>query len=298
MILELMSNGTLAKLPPSSLPSGISLPDGPFVLALLPHNRYLLGCPAGTEDRWVWGKPGETPQEIFLYDDEDLALPREGAAPILLPRKAVLSLKQELFSQMTPPGDHKAAVLTLRSLMRDRPVFLDGTDFQDEAVFLRRLREDDLLRKGYWTLRFALARGEMDVVTRLKAWLKAGPGLLSPRGDAPGEGPRVWFSILETPGDDALEELEALAFSRDDLQRMVAQRVLPLILFNTRSGYLVLDRAGKNEGTGFFVWAFLPPALWAELRERRKLTVHEIILALWGERDVETALRERARYAA
>lgn len=300
MILELMSNGTLARLPRSSLPAGLSLPDGPSVLALLPYNRYLLGRPSGAEDKWVWGKAGERPQEVFLYEDENLSLPRAGAAPIVIPQRAVMSLKRELFSQMEPPGDHKAAVLTLRSLLRGHPAFADGSPFLDEASFAQLMRNDGLLRKGYWTLRFALARGELDEVTRLKAWLKAGPELLEvQRAEAQaGERPRIWFSILDHPGDEALGELEALAFSREDLQRMVAQRILPLILFNTRSGYLVLDRAGKNEGTSFFVWAFLPPPLWAELRERRKLTVHELILALWGQHDVEAALRERARYSS
>lgn len=298
LILELMSNGTLARLPQAFVPEGVPVPGGPFVMLLLPHNRYLLGHPTeGGGERWEWGRPGDDPQEVFLYDDEPLALAQDDTVSIVLPTETVTLLKRELMAQLDPPGDHLSTVLVLRGFMKDRAAFMDGSPFQDEPSFVQSMGEDDVLRKIYWALRLALARGEFDAVTRLKAWLRAGPELFDKgmRGeDAP---MKVWFSILDVPDDASLQELSALSFSREDLQHMVAQRVVPLLLFNPRSGYLVLSRFGKDDGTGFFVWAFVRPHLWGELRERRKLSVREVVLALWGQWDIENAIDERSRYA-
>ena len=288
-----MSNGTVARLPEASVPEGVSVPGGPFVMVLLPHNRYLLGRPAaGVDDRWVWGKPGENPQDVFLYDSERLSLPQGETTSTTLSAEMVTFLKRELLAQMEPPGDHLSTVLILRGFMRDHAAFLDDFPFQDESAFIHCINEDDVLRKAYWTLRFALSRGEFDVVTRLKAWLKAGPELFND----PDNGMKIWFSILDLPDDTALQELEALAFSREDLRHMANQRVVPLLLFNPRSGYLVLSRFGKNGENSYLVWAFLPPALWAELRERRKLSIRDVLLALWGQYDIEHAMEERSRY--
>lgn len=293
MIFELMSNGTLARLPETSVPEGVSVPGGPFVMLLLPHNRYLLGCSiAGVDDRWVWGRPGDKPQDVFLYEGERLSLANDETASTVLSAETVTFLKNELLAQMDPPGDHLSTVLILRSFMKDHAAFLDGFPFQDESAFLQCINEDEVLRKAYWTLRFALSRGELDVVTRLKAWLKAGPELFG----EPDNGMKIWFSILDMPDDTALQELEALAFSREDLHHMVTQRVTPLLLFNPRSGYLVLSRFGKDGNTSYLVWAFVPPALWSELRERRKLSIRDLLLALWGQYDIDQALEERARY--
>ena len=46
----------------------------------------------------------------------------------------------------------------------------------------------------------------------------------------------------------------------------------------------------------FSVWAYVNHNLWQELRERRKLTIQDIINAVWGEYDTIQALDERAKY--
>ena len=264
------------------------------MVSLLPHNRYLLGCSIeGADDRWMWGKPGEEPQDVYLYDDEKLSLGQDGLTTISLSGDAVTTLKNALLSQMEPPGYHLSTVLILRGFMKDHAAFADDFPFQNEAVFVRCLNEDEVLRKCYWTLRFALARGEFDTMTRLKAWIKAGPELF----DAPENGMKIWFSILDLPNAEVQKELAELSFSREDLQRMIAQQNLPIYMFNKRSGYLMLSRFGKNDETGFRLWAFLPTALWGQLRERRRLSLRELALALWGQHDIEQALEERARYA-
>lgn len=290
MIFELMSNGTLAKLPQASVPEGITPPEGPFVMLLLPHNRCLVGVPAaGAGDSWSWGKPGGGMSAVSLYENEALTLPLDASTLISLPKDTVAFLRGELLAQMDPPGSHMSTVLALKGFMKDHAAFFDDFPFQDEAAFALCLNDDEVLRKAYWALRFAMARGEYDAVTRLKAWVKAGPELL---GDPENEF-RIWFSILNLPTESDLQELEALSFSRGDLKHMASQRITPIFLYNQRAGYLVLDRLTRGE---FLTWAFLPPALWTELRERRKLPIREVMLALWGQRDVDRALEDRSRY--
>lgn len=294
MILELMSDGTLAQLPETSFPQGVPEPSGPFVMVLLPYNRYLLGCSSKENpELWVWGRPGGEPKELFLYEERDLPLVADGTALAVLPAELVARLRSSLLHQTEPPGDHLSTVLILRGLMKEHPAFAEGVPFREEGAFVRFLDEDEILRKGYWALRFALARGDFDVVVRLRTWLKAGPSELSSQ-----EGPaRIWFSILDLPGERELAEIESLTFSREDLQHMIAQDTVPLLLFNPRSGYLVLSRFGTRERSAFNLWAFFPAALWGELRERRKLSLKELLLAVWGEYDASRALVERSRYA-
>lgn len=289
-----MSDGTLARLPQMSLPEGIPDPESPFVMVLLPYNRYLLGYSLKRAlERWVWGRPGDEPREVFLYEDRELSLIAEGSTSTVLPPKLVSHLRSALLAQMDPPGEHLSSVLILRGLMRDHAAFAEGVSFRDEAAFSRFLDEDEVLRKGYWALRLALARGEFDIVVRLRAWLKAGPSVFSSQ-EAPA---RIWFSILDLPGNRDLLELEALSFSSEDLRHMVSQKTVPLLLFNPRSGYLVLSRFGARDRAPFNLWAFFPAALWGEIRERRKLTLKEVLLAVWGEYDASRALLERSRYA-
>lgn len=303
MTFELMTNGTLAKLPQNVQPEAVPIPGGPSVLLLLPHNRYLLGTAGAGErsERWVWGRPGEKPQEVFLYSGEALPLSQDELPSIHLSGETVSRLKEELLSQTAPPGEHLSTAIILRSFMKDRAVFAEGVPFQDEEIFARCMEEDEVLLKAYWAVRLALAHGEFDAAARLKLWLKAGPGLFE--GQDPR--PRVWFSLQDFPCEADIQEIESLSFSREDLQHMVVQRISPLLLFNPRSGYLILARFGRQGApasrdalpASFLVWAFVPPALWTELRERRKLPVHEVLLALWGQHDVERALEERSRYA-
>ena len=293
MILELMSDGTLAQLPEASFPEGVPSPGGAFVMVLLPYNRYLLGFSSRENpERWVWGRPGDEPRELFLYEDRELSLVMDGFASTVLSTELVIRLRSSLLRQMEPPGDHLSTVLILRGLMKEHPAFAEGAPFREEAAFARFLDEDEILRKGYWALRFALARGDFDIVVRLRVWLKAGPTELSAQ-EAPA---RIWFSILDLPGEKDLAEIESLTFSREDLQHMIAQDTVPLLLFNPRSGYLVLSRFGTRERSAFNLWAFFPATLWGELRERRKLSLKELLLAVWGEYDVSQALLERSRY--
>ena len=293
LLLELMSNGTLAELPPENIPDGISplLLNDSSVMLLLPHNKYLLG----RGNKWVYSgrSPEDSPQNVFLYDSQSIELLNEGAAPTILSAVTVNALRRELFAKSEPPGNHTGAVLMLRTFMRNVPVFMsEGAEYLDEKIFSRTLKNNPILRKAYWTLRFAMSRGELEEITRLKAWLKTGPEVFTrPRNDL-----RLWFSLLEMPDAEAVSELESLSFSQLELKRMAAQNASPVVMYNQVSGWLVLARFGRKRDTIFFLWAYYTHDLWDELRERKKLSVNDIILSSWGEYDTRRAMTERAKY--
>ena len=291
MLLELMSNGSLAELPPDNIPDSINLPNEASVMLLLPHNEYLIG--AG-HDNWVYGRPGIFSRNVYLYDDERLSLSNDGAAhTTILSVETVKALRRKLFQNSEPPGKHSSTVLMLRQMMRGHPVFnSEGAEFLDEKKFARFMKIDDILEKAYWTLRFALARGEPEVQIRLKAWLRTNPEVFRDANHSA----KLWLSIQDLPDQEALTELEGLSFSKSELTRLSLQKISPLVLYNPKSGWLVLGRFGRMQTAMFSVWVYANQELWQELRERRKLPISEIINVVWGEYDTQQAMRERANY--
>lgn len=287
-----MSNGTLAELPPENIPSGISplLLNDSSVMLLLPHNKYLLG----RGNQWVYsGGRGDSQQNVFLYDSQSIELLNEGAEPTILNAVTVNDLRRKLFAKSEPPGTHTGAVLMLRTFMRNLPIFMsEGAEYLDEKIFAQTLKNSPILRKAYWTIRFAMSRSELEAITRLKAWLRTGPEVFS----RPGNDMHLWFSLLEMPDAEAVSELESLSFTRLELQRMAAQNSSPVVVYNQVSGWLVLARFGRKRDTMFFLWAYYTHDLWNELRERKKLSVNDIILSSWGEYDTRRAMTERAKY--
>lgn len=290
-----MSDGTLAQLPSDNVPSCLSSVRGEdSVMLLLPHNKYLLGRCNG---QWIYSGDGgkDSARNVSLYDGQGIELLNDYAEPTRLTAGTVSALRRELMAISDPPGSHKGTVFMLRTFMRDEPVFASaGAEYLDEGYFLRSARGNDTLIKAYWTLRLALSRGELETISRLKAWLKAGPEVFADK--RPGHDSRIWFSLLDMPDADAVRELEELSFSPLELKRMSAQNASPVVLYNQLSGWLVLGRLGRMKDTMFFLWAYLSHELWNVLRERRKLTVNDIVLALWGEYDTRSAMSERAKY--
>ncbi|NLL37720.1 MAG: hypothetical protein GX256_09405 [Fretibacterium sp.] len=296
MVFELMSNGLLAALPEASLPVGLPDVSGPQVTLLLPYNRCLLGHSSLEGcDQWLWGKPGGVFEDLSLFDGQSVTLELDEVTQIILSGAVVTCIRSALLSQTPPPGDHLSTVLILRGMLRSHPAFKDGAPFQDEEAFMALVENDELLRKCYWVVRFALFRGEFETITRIRTWLRAGPGSFDVQSHE--NRPRMWFSLLALPKEADIQELEALNFSLDDLQHMTSQNTVPLLLFNPRSGYLALSSMGEGEGGSFRVWAFIPPGLWGELREKRKLSINELLLAVWGNQDIAAALEMRERYA-
>ncbi|MDR2523809.1 MAG: hypothetical protein LBC93_08945 [Synergistaceae bacterium] len=293
MIFELMSNGSVVTLPHTARPEGIPEIPGPGVVLLLPYNRYLLGHSfMRNYERWIWGKPGSEPQEVFLYENGPQSLTLDESTRVTLPAEVVARVRAALFSQMLPPGEHLPTVLILRGVLKDHPIFREDGLLQNEPLFLRHIEKDGVLNMTYWAVRFALFRGEFEAVARVKTWLRTAAELF----DTHGQAPKVWFSLTPLPGGKELAEMEALSFSVDDLQRMVSQSALPVVLFS-KAGYLVLSDFGSSGGALFRVWVFLSAPLWNELRERRKLSIRDLVISVWGYGDAQEALVERARYA-
>jgi len=261
---------------------------------LLPYNRYLLGHSfMRNYERWIWGKPGADPQEVFLYENGSQSLVVDETTRVTIPANIVLEIRSALFSQMQPPGEHLPAVLILRGVLKEHPVFKDDALVQNEPAFLECIDKDNVLSMTYWAVRFALFRGEFEAIARIKTWLRTASDLFDAND---GHVPKVWFSLTPFPGGKDLAELEALSFSVDDLQRMVSQSALPVVLFS-KAGYLVLSDFGGAGGAAFRVWVFLPAFLWNELRERRKLSIRDLVISAWGYCDAVQAAFERSRYA-
>ena len=298
MIFELMSNGSIAGLPQTALPKGIPDIPGPRTVLLLPYNRYLLGHSfMRNYERWIWGKPGTDPQEVFLYENGPQSLVLNEATCVTIPAGVVSEIRSALFSQMQPPGEHLPTVLILRGVLKDHPVFKDDILVQNEPAFLHCIDKDNVLSMTYWSVRFALFRGEFEAIARIKTWLRTASNLFdSHESTQLGHTPKVWFSLTPLPSGKELSELEALSFSVDDLQRMVSQSALPVVLFS-KAGYLVLSDFGSAGGSAFRVWVFLPAFLWNELRERRKLSIRDLVITAWGYCDAVQATIERCRYA-
>lgn len=279
-----MSDGSLAELPSENV-------DPSSVVLLLPHNKYLLG--RGSE--WVYtGEGQEHRQNVFLYDNQSISLLNDGLEPTTLNAETVNTLRKKSLSMSEPPGNHTTAVLMLRSFMRNHPAFMsEDAEYLDEEKFRENtLNHDSVLKRAYWALRFAMARGELESVSRIKAWVKADPDLFSQAGHEM----RLWFSLLEAPDKEILADLEALSFSPLEVKRMTAQNASPIVVYNPASGWLVLGRFGRQRETMFFLWAFFNHELWNELRERKKLSINDIILASWGEYETRQAMDERAKY--
>ena len=298
-----MSNGTLAELPPDNIPDNISQPaalnDESSVMLLLPHNKYLFGVSGNLEtgsDKWLFGRLGEDtaqPQDVYLYENEGLSLLNDGAQPTILPAQTVNALRRKLFMHSDPPGRHTSTVLMLRTIMRDHPVFSsENAEFLNEKVFADFMKDDSVLEKVYWALRFALARGELEAVKRLKSWLKAGPEVFVQAWHES----RLWLSIQDIPDKDSLQELEELSFSVQELKRLSAQNISPMVMYNPLSGWLILGRFGRGKDIMFSCWAYANHDLWHELRDNRKMTVQDIIHAIWGEYDTIQAIHERSKY--
>ena len=288
LLLELMSNGTLAQLPPDNKPEGITVPSEPSVMLLLPHNKYLLGTGGG----WVYAsrKSDEQPSNVYLYENQSLSLLNEGTQPTVIPPETVNVLRKELFSLSEPPGNHFSTVLLLKTFMKDNPAF--DNEFLDEKIFSGFMKKDSTLYKAYWTLRFSLVRSELETAGRLKAWLKAEPKIF----ENPKHVFKIWFSILNLPEDDAIQELIELSFSPLELKHISVQLASPLIVYNPISGWLIVGQFGRKRDTIFRAWIYINHELYYELRERKKMTVHDIIQAVWGEYETRQAMNERAKY--
>ena len=295
MIFEFMSRGNIARLPDGMTVDG--LPEGPFprVLLLLPYNRYLVGSATMKHyERWTLGKLGtDESTEVFLYEGKPKTLLLGEVEKVTISVEVISQLKSCLSGQMPPPGEHMPSALILRGLIGEEHLLGHGEFLQNEEAFFDVLEKDPTAKMAYWSIRLALFRNDYEAVSRVKTWMKSAADVF----EGVTQPPRIWFSLTDLPGKRDIEEMEGLAFSLDDLQRMNSQSSRPVVLYS-KSGYLILsDFGGEGPDSAFRIWMFLPIALWNEMRERRKLSIREIVMASWGYLDGLSAEKERSRYA-
>jgi hypothetical protein len=161
----------------------------------------------------------------------------------------------------------------------------------DEALALMQLDKKIEAKAAYWAVRFALARGEHDTVSRIKLWYRIAPGIAFSE-------PRVlvWFSLTQTPEADAVTQMISIGFSEENIHRIAEQTVSPVVLFG-KKGYLLFASYGDGQKTPLFrQWAYYPTSVWNELRERKRKTLRELLAAAWGANEARGALKISSRY--
>lgn len=293
IVLELMSDGKIAKLPDvlgkTGLPSHLSVK----VALLLPFNRVLVGSSIQGIDYWVWGKLGNDEwNEVSLYDDVSLVL-RDGSIPdITLNADVINKLRKTLFEQIPPPGNHLSTVLVLRGISLGPGIPGDNHEWNNERWFISQISENDILLKAYWGIRRALFEKNPEMLERIKAWYVYASDVFNEEYNYP----RMWFSIIDLPGESDLEDIESFGFTRDNLKTMNAKFSNPIVLSNIL-GYLILltDYAGENRNE-VKIWMYINVSLWDELREKRKLSIREIVSTGWGFLDALDAESMMTRY--
>lgn len=296
MIFELMSKGNIARLPDGMTVDGLPDIPSPRVLLLLPYNRYLVGSVSlKNYERWMVGKFGaDETEEIFLYDGKAKIIPLGDVEKVTLSGEVISRLRLCLHGQMPPPGEHMPSALILRGILKEDHIFSDEEFLKNEDALEESHDKYSVFRTAYWAIRLALFRNDYEAVSRIKTWLKSASDVF----EGVTQPPKIWFSLTDIPGRKDIEEMEGLAFSLDDLQRMNSQSSRPVVLYS-KAGYLILsDFGGEGPDSAFRIWMFLPIALWNEMRERRKLSIREIVMASWGYLDGIAAENERARYGA
>jgi len=161
----------------------------------------------------------------------------------------------------------------------------------DEALALMQLEKKIEAKAAYWAVRFALARGEHDAVSRIKSWYRTAPSIAFSEPIA-----LVWFSLAQIPEADAVTQMSSLGFSEENINRIAEQSVSPVVLFG-KKGYLLFASYGDGHKTPIFrQWAYYPISVWNELRERKRKTLRELLTAAWGASDARQALKTSSRY--
>ena len=287
MIFELMSRGTIVELPEA--PNVINNYEPESVVLLLPYNRYLQGKIQNGYESWKLCRIGDPEQkEVFLYEGETRPLIFDGHH-VVISQEVVDKLKNTLLESAIPPGEHFQAAAILKGIMG--PDVNDELFIFDEAFAMERLDNKIEAKAAYWAVRIALSRGEHDTISRIKLWYRIAPNIAFSE-------PRVlvWFSLTQMPDAEAIASMVSLGMSEENINRVAAQTVSPVILFS-KKGYLLFASYGNGQKTPLFrEWAYFPASVWNELRERKRVTLRELLAAAWGADEARQALRTGAQY--
>ena len=296
MIFELMSRGDIVE-----LPEGADIIDGcgpEDVILLLPYNRYLHGKMLNGYESWKLCKRepdasrnGSADQEeIFLYEGETRPLNFDIGHQVIISREVVGKLKNALLSSAPPPGEHFQAAAALKGILE--PDIVNNELFVfDEAFAFTQLDKKIEAKAAYWAVRFALSRGDHDVVSRIKLWYRIAPRIAFSEPKV-----LVWFSLLSMPDAEAVASMVSLGMSEENIHRIAAQSVSPVVLFS-KKGYLVYASYGDGHRTPVFrQWAYFPTPVWNELRDRKRITLRELLTAAWGADEARQALKTGSWY--
>ncbi len=282
MLLELLSNNKIVKIPDDKNKQDYEYDNNAVnVRLLLSGNKYLAGYYDLNIDssvpKWKYVDRGKS-IEVQLYKDSELILP-DGH---VLSESAVNRLRNELFSQMTPPGEHLKSLSMLKLIENNQSV-IDTVDILTNDV-----NNMNCITKMYWAMRFSIMRGDYDILERLKAWYRVHNFFKD------NDSSKIWFFITSEPDTNFFEEIRELGFTEFDIRTMLKQGTIlnkyPLKLYNYKSGYLIL----WNEFE-FFVWVYLTLDL-GEIFFSHGLTLRDSVLSLWAEFDIRSAVEERKLY--
>jgi len=287
MIFELMSRGTIVELPEA--PNGVNDYDPESVILLLPYNRYLHGKMQNGYESWKLCKIGDSDQkEIFLYEGEKRSLIFD-SHQFVISQEIVEKLKNKLLASTSPPGEHFQAAAILKGIL--------GQDVNnelfvfDEAFAMEQLDKRIEAKAAYWAVRLALSRGEHDTVSRIKLWYRIAPNIAFSEPIV-----LVWFSLTQMPDAEAVASMVSLGIPEENINRIAAQSVSPVVLFS-KKGYLLFASYGNEQKTPLFrEWAYFPISVWNELRERKRLTLRDLLAAAWGADEARQALKIASRY--
>ena len=293
VVLELMSDGKIVKLPEDMKLQGLPSHVQVSVALLLPFNRVIVGSSINGMDLWTWGKLGDMEwRELFLYDGTDQILKEDNIPDIILNADSVDRLKSFLFEQIPAPGNHVSTVLVLRGINSGSEIPGDGHQWTDEQWFLSRISGNNIVIKAYWGIRRALFERNPEMLERIKTWYSYASDVFQ----EPFNYPRMWFSLTDLPGKEDTEELEGVGFTRENLKNMNSKFSNPIVLSNAL-GYLIL----LTEYTGIDrnelkIWMYINMNLWEELRRKRKLSIREVVSSGWGFLDAVDAETMMGRY--
>jgi len=289
MIFELMSRGNIAELPEGSVTVNEHEPED--VILLLPYNRYLWGKIQSGYESWKLCKIGNKEQEeIFLYEGEARTLNFNSDHQVTISQKVVEKLKSALFMSVPPPGEHFRSAAILKWILE--PEITDNESFIfDETYAMAQLDKRIEAKAAYWAVRFAVSREEYDTVSRIKLWYRIAPRIAFSEPKF-----HVWFSLVPMPDAEAVALMVSLGFSEENIGRVAAQTVSPVVLFS-KNGYLLFASYGDGQKTPIFrEWVYFPTYIWNELRERKRITLRELLAIAWGANEARQAIRISSRY--
>jgi hypothetical protein len=169
-------------------------------------------------------------------------------------------------------------VLILKGISMGSTVTGDNLNWNNEQWFISQIAENGTLLKVYWGIRRALFEKNSKMLERIKSWYIYASDIFSEEYNYP----KMWFSLADLPREEDMEDIESFGFTRDNLKAMNAKFSNPIVLSNVLGYLVLLTEYVGDDRSEIKVWMYISVNLWDELRERKKLSISEIVSAGWG----------------